>query len=82
MRLTVPTGRTLILNPNSPSGPLDYNYNRPYGTVTFDVAKGVAFRGGWSFYDYYEKNETPGVIGIPSRSFRGNLVNLSMIYSF
>ena len=76
------TGSTLILNPNSPSGPLDYNYNRPYGTVTFDVAKGVAFRGGWGFYDYYEKNETPVVTGIPSRSFRGNLVNLSMIYSF
>jgi hypothetical protein len=50
--------------------------------VTVDVAKGVALRSGWGFYDYYEKNETPAVIGIPFRSSRGNLVNLSMIDSF
>jgi hypothetical protein len=50
--------------------------------VTVDVAKGVALRCGWGFYDYYEKNETPAVNGNPFRSFQGNLVNLSMIYSF
>ncbi len=74
------TGSTLILNPNSPSGPLDFNYHRPYGNVVIDLGKGVAFKTAWGFYDYNEKDSSTDLTG--PRSFRGNLVNLSVIYSF
>ncbi len=74
------TGSTLILNPNASSGPLDFNYHRPYGTVTIDLAKGLAFKTGWGFYDYNEKDQSSDPTG--PRSFRGNLVNLSVVYSF
>jgi hypothetical protein len=74
------TGSTLILNPNSSSGPLDFNYHRPYGSVVVDIVKGLAFKTAWGFYDYNEKDSSLDLTG--PRSFRGNLVNLSVIYSF
>jgi hypothetical protein len=74
------TGNTLILNPNSPTGPLDFNYHRPYGSVDVALAKGVTWRTGWGFYDYNEKDSPIDPTG--PRSFRGNLVNLSVVYSF
>ena len=74
------SGNTLILNPNASPGPLNFNYNRPYGSLDFAVAKGVIARAGWGFYDYDEKDEALDPTG--PRSFRGNLVNLSLVYSF
>jgi hypothetical protein len=74
------TGNTLILDPNSPSGPLDFNYHRPYGSLDVALAKGVTWRTGWGFYDYNEKDSPIDPTG--PRSFRGNLVNLSLVYSF
>jgi hypothetical protein len=74
------TGNTLILNPNSPPGPLNFTYNRPYASVDIDLTKGVTWRTAWGYYDYNEKDYVTDPIG--SRSFRGNLVNLSVIYSF
>jgi len=74
------TGNTLILNPNSPSGPLNYKYHRPFGTLDIALAKGITWRTGWGYYDYDEMNAPTDPTG--PRSFRGNLVNLSLIYSF
>jgi hypothetical protein len=74
------TGNTLILNPNSPPGPLNFNYHRPYGSVDVVLAKGVTWRTGWGFYDYNEKDTPFDPIG--HRSFRGNLVNLTLRYTF
>lgn len=74
------TGNTLILNPNSPPGPLNFNYHRPYGSVAIDLGRGWSGKAGWGFYDYNEKGTAIDPIG--QRSFRGNLVNLSAVYSF
>jgi hypothetical protein len=74
------TGNTLILNPNSPPGPLNYSYHRPYGAFDIDLAKGDTWRTSWGLYDYNEKDNPIDYIG--HRSFRGNLVNLSLRYNF
>jgi hypothetical protein len=74
------TGNTLILNPNSPLGPLNFNYHRPYGSVDIALSKGLTWRAAWGFYDYDEKNLSPDVTG--THSFRGNLVNLTLRYAF
>ncbi|HEV2352207.1 MAG TPA: hypothetical protein VG028_20425 [Terriglobia bacterium] len=74
------TGNTLILNPNSPTGPLDYKYHRPFGTLDIALARGVTWRTSWGYYDYNEMDASTDPTG--PRSFRGNLVNLSLVYSF
>ena len=78
--VTTATGDTLILNPNAPAGPLQFNYHRPYASVLIDVYRGLSWKAGWGFYDYNEKDQPGDPTG--RRSFRGNLVKLSFIYAF
>ncbi len=73
-------GHTLILNPNAPSGPLQFNYHRPHAGLAVDLAKGFTWRANWGYYGYNEK-ASPGP-GILPRDFRGNLVAVSLRHSF
>lgn len=74
------SGKTLILNPNVPVGPLAFNYHRPYAAIDFDLAKGLTFRSNWGYYGYNEK--APPDPSTAARDFRGNLVSLSLRYAF
>ena len=76
--ITSSAGNTLILNPNTPVGPLSYNYHLPQATVAFDLTKHLTYKTGWNFYNYNEKSD-PGPT-LP-RSFRGNVFTLSMRYA-
>ncbi|HEY7405342.1 MAG TPA: hypothetical protein VIB39_17580 [Candidatus Angelobacter sp.] len=76
--VTSSNGTTLILNPNAPTGPLAFNYHLPSGSLVIDMAKNLAFKGGWNYYDYNEKSD-PGPT-LP-RDFRGNSFTLSLRYS-
>jgi hypothetical protein len=74
------TGDTLLFTITTPPGPLRYNYHRPYAGVDLDLTGGFTFRTGWGYYGYNEK-AAPDRFSEP-RDFRGNLVNLSIRYSF
>ena len=76
--ITSSAGSTLILNPNTPVGPLSYNYHLPQATLAIDLTKHLTYKTGWNFYDYNEKSD-PGPT-LP-RSFRGNVFTLSMRYA-
>jgi len=76
--VTSSNGNTLILNPNAPTGPLAFNYHLPSGSLVIGMAKNLAFKGGWNYYDYNEKS-APGPT-LP-RDFRGNSFTLSLRYS-
>lgn len=74
------TGNTLILNPNAPPGPLQFNYHKPYASLAVDLVKGLTWKTAWGFYEYDEKVQPGDPTG--SRKFRGNLLTLSMGYAF
>ncbi|HKD81097.1 MAG TPA: hypothetical protein VKH81_15485 [Candidatus Angelobacter sp.] len=76
--VTSSNGSTLILNPNAPTGPLSFNYHLPTGSLVIQMAKNLAFKGGWNYYDYNEKSD-PGPT-LP-RDVRGNSFTLSLRYS-
>jgi hypothetical protein len=76
--VTSSNGNTLILNPNAPTGPLAFNYHLPSGSLVIQMAKNLAFKGGWNYYDYNEKS-SPGPT-LP-RDFRGNTFTLALRYS-
>lgn len=76
--LTSSSGNTLILNPNTPSGPLNYNYHLPSANLAIELSKRLEYKTGWNYYDYNEKS-TPGPT-FP-RDFRGNVFTLSLRYS-
>jgi hypothetical protein len=73
------SGQTLILNPNQPPGTLQYNYFRPYASLSIDLASRLKWIGSWGYYDYFEKGEI-GPTG--ARDFQGNLGTISLRYSF
>ena len=76
--ITSSTGNTLILNPNSPLGPLSYNYHLPQATLAIDLTNHFTYKTGWNYYGYNEKSD-PGPT-LP-RSMRGNVFTLSMRYT-
>ncbi|HEX7288956.1 MAG TPA: hypothetical protein VF532_22415 [Candidatus Angelobacter sp.] len=76
--ITSAVGSTLILNPNSPTGPLSFNYTLPMAMVNFDITKKLSYKTGWNYYDYNEKSD-PGPT-LP-RDFHGNVFTLSLRYS-
>jgi len=76
--ITSSTGNTLILNPNAPTGPLNFNYHLPSATLAVELSKNLTYKTNWNYYDYNEKS-SPGPT-LP-RDFRGNVFTLSLRYS-
>ena len=77
-------GNTIFLNPLTPSGTLDFNYQRPYASVLVQVYRGFSYKMGWNYYGYNETgNQTPfGLATIPSQNFNGSNATFSFLYSF
>jgi hypothetical protein len=76
--VTSSNGTTLILNPIAPTGPLAFNYHLPTASLVVQMARNLAFKTGWNYYDYNEKSD-PGPT-LP-RDFRGNSFTVSLRYS-
>lgn len=75
--VTSSDGNTLILNPNAPTGPLNFNYHLPLINVAVELQKHLIFKGGWNNYDYNEKSAAGPTL---PRDFHGNVFTLSMRY--
>jgi hypothetical protein len=75
-------GSALFLNALAPSGPLDSKFYRPFGGIDYDFVKHWTGKAYWGYYGYTEaQSGVPQDIFFP-RTFRGNLVTLSMRYAF
>lgn len=76
---TFANGDTLILNPITPLGPLNYKYLLPVAGIRVELAPRWSVAGGWNYYGYNEKGD-PGAT-LP-RDFRGNVGTLGIRYAF
>jgi hypothetical protein len=77
-------GSTIFLNPLTPSGTLDYNYQMPYGSIVIDMYKGFSYKIGWNYYGFNETGNTNpfGLAAIPLQNFNGSNITFSVRYSF
>lgn len=77
-------GNTIFLNPLTPSGTLDFNYQRPYASIAIDVYRGFTYKMSWNYYGYTQtENTSPfGLAAIQSPNFNGNNATFSFRYSF
>ncbi len=77
-------GNTIFLNPLTPSGTLDFNYQRPYASVLVQVYRGFSYKMAWNYYGYNETgNQNPfGLATIPLQDFNGSNATFSFLYSF
>ncbi|MFZ0335525.1 MAG: hypothetical protein WAL69_15420, partial [Candidatus Acidiferrales bacterium] len=77
-------GNTIFLNPLTPSGTLDYNYQMPYGSIVIDMYKGFSYKIGWNYYGFNETGDTNpfGLAAIPLQDFNGSNITFAFRYSF
>ncbi|HXY01206.1 MAG TPA: hypothetical protein VEI54_09820 [Candidatus Limnocylindrales bacterium] len=77
--VTSADGETFLIDSLSPTGPLTYRYHVPFAAMNFNIAKGLAFKSSWNYYDYHEYSDPGPTL---ARNFRGNVVTLSLRYGF
>jgi hypothetical protein len=77
-------GNTTFLNPLTPSGTLDFNYQRPYGSIAIDVYKGFTYKMSWNYYGFNETGATSpfGLAAIRLQDFNGSNATFSVRYAF
>ncbi|MGA2846444.1 MAG: hypothetical protein ABSF68_13580, partial [Candidatus Acidiferrales bacterium] len=77
-------GNTIFLNPLTPSGTLDFNYQRPYASVAIDVYRNLSYKMAWNYYGFTQLgNTTPfGLAAIQSANFNGSNATFSFRYAF
>jgi len=78
-------GSTIFLNPLTPSGTLDYDYQRPYASILISIYRGLAYKMSWNYYGFNETgtNTIPfGLATIPLQNFDGNNATFSLRYAF
>ena len=77
-------GNTIFLNPLTPSGTLDFNYQKPYVSVVIDLYRGFSYKMSWDYYGFNETGNTNpfGLAPIPLQDFNGSNATFSFRYSF
>jgi hypothetical protein len=71
--------------PDQPLGPQAINWHKASAGIAFEVAKGVQFKGLWSYYDYNSKDHPESLILLrvtTPRDFHANVGTVSLRYSF
>jgi hypothetical protein len=77
-------GNTIFLNPLTPSGTLDFNYQKPYASVVIDLYRGLSYKMAWDYFGFNETGTTNpfGLAAIPLQDFNGSNATFSFRYSF
>jgi hypothetical protein len=77
-------GNTIFLNPLTPSGTLDFNYQRPYASVAIDVYRNLSYKMAWNYYGFTQMGNTNpfGLAAIQSANFNGSNATFSFRYAF
>lgn len=77
-------GNTIFLNPLTPSGTLDFNYQRPYASLEFAVYRGFSYKMSWNYYGYNETGATNpfGLAPVQLQDFNGSNATFSFRYAF
>jgi hypothetical protein len=77
-------GNTIFLNPLTPTGTLNFDYQRPYASIAFNIYRGVTYKMAWNYYGYNEVGATNpfGLAPLQSQDFNGSNATFSFQYSF
>jgi hypothetical protein len=77
-------GNTLFLNLLQPTGPLTFNYVKPYASLAFNIYKGLTYKTAWSYYGYNDHGvaNPAGLATLPLQDFNGSNLTFSFRYSY
>jgi hypothetical protein len=79
-----PALQQVTLNALTPSGTLDFNYVKPYGSVVVALYKGLSYKMAWNYYGFNVKGaQNPaGMAMIPMQDFNGSTATFAFRYAF
>ena len=77
-------GNTTFLNAMTPTGTLDFNYLKPFVSLSVDIYKGVSYKTAWNYFGYNDHGvaNPVGLAMLPSQDFNGSNVTFSIKYVF
>jgi hypothetical protein len=77
-------GNTIFLNPLTPSGTLDFDYQRPYASLAINVYRGLTYKMSWNYYGFNETGATSpfGLAPVQLQDFNGSNATFSFRYAF
>ncbi len=77
-------GNSTFLNPLTPSGTLDFNYQRPYASITIAIYRGLSYKMAWNYYGFNETGVTNpfSLAPIQLQDFNGSNATFSIRYAF
>jgi hypothetical protein len=77
-------GNTIFLNPLTPTGTLNFNYQKPFVSIAVDMGGGFTYKMMWNYYGFNQGGNTNpfGLATIPLQDFNGNNATFSLRYSF
>src|SRR3984885_3067801 len=77
-------GNTTFLNPLTPSGTLDFDYQRPYASLAINVYRGFTYKMSWNYYGFNETGATNpfGLAPVQLQDFNGSNATFSLRYAF
>jgi hypothetical protein len=77
-------GNTIFLNPLTPSGTLDFNYQTPYASIAIDVYQNFTYKMAWNYFGFNETGNTNpfGLAAIQLQDFNGSNATFSFRYAF
>jgi hypothetical protein len=77
-------GNTIFLNPLTPSGSLDFNYQTPYASIAIEVYQNFTYKMAWNYFGFNETGNTNpfGVASIQLQDFNGSNATFSFKYAF
>jgi hypothetical protein len=77
-------GSTIFLNPLTPSGTLDFNYQRPYASIAVNIDRNLTYKMSWNYYGFNETGSTNpfGLAAIQLQDFNGSNATFSFLYAF
>jgi hypothetical protein len=88
----VPALSPVIINAVTPTGTLNFNYLKPYGSIAVDIYKGLTYKVAWNYYGFNEKGSPDpiafpqvagvGLSAIGARDFNGSTATFSLRYAF
>jgi len=80
--LTENDGSALSLDSLEPTGPLDSRFYRPFAGIDYEFVQHWTGKAYWGYYGYNENQSAVPQDQLYPRGFQGNMVTLSMRYSF
>jgi hypothetical protein len=77
-------GNTTFLNTLNPSGTLNFNYLKPFVSLSYDIRTDLTYKTSWNYFGYNDRGfpNPAGLAPLPSQDFNGSNVTFSLKYVY